>query len=29
VLLLSAVFVLVNFAVDMIYMVLDPRIRYS
>src|SRR5206468_210804 len=27
VLLLSAVFVLVNFAVDMIYMVLDPRIR--
>ena len=29
VLLLSAVFVLVNFAVDMIYVVLDPRIRYS
>ena len=29
VLLLSAVFVLVNFAVDMLYMVLDPRIRYS
>ncbi len=29
VLLLSGVFVLVNFAVDMIYMVLDPRIRYS
>ena len=29
VVLLSAVFVLVNFAVDMIYMVLDPRIRYS
>jgi peptide/nickel transport system permease protein len=29
VLLLSAVFVLVNFAVDMLYVVLDPRIRYS
>jgi peptide/nickel transport system permease protein len=29
VLLLSAVFVLVNFAVDMIYVVVDPRIRYS
>jgi peptide/nickel transport system permease protein len=29
VLLLSAVFVLVNFAVDMIYVALDPRIRYS
>ena len=29
VLLLSLVFVLVNFAVDMIYMVLDPRIRYA
>jgi peptide/nickel transport system permease protein len=29
VLLLSAVFVLVNFAVDMVYVALDPRIRYS
>ena len=29
VLLLAAVFVLVNFAVDMVYVVLDPRIRYS
>jgi peptide/nickel transport system permease protein len=29
VLLLSLVFVLVNFAVDMIYMLLDPRIRYA
>jgi peptide/nickel transport system permease protein len=29
VLLLSAVFVLVNFAVDMIYVAVDPRIRYS
>jgi len=29
VLLLSAVFVLVNFAVDMLYVVFDPRIRYS
>ncbi len=29
VLLLSAVFVLVNFAVDMIYVAIDPRIRYS
>ena len=29
VLLLSAVFVLVNFAVAMLYVVLDPRIRYS
>jgi peptide/nickel transport system permease protein len=29
VLLLAAVFVLVNFAVDMVYMVLDPRIRYA
>jgi peptide/nickel transport system permease protein len=29
VLLLAAVFVLVNFVVDMIYVVLDPRIRYS
>ena len=29
VLLLAAVFVIVNFAVDLIYLVLDPRIRYS
>ncbi len=29
VLLLAAVFVLVNFIVDMVYVVLDPRIRYS
>ena len=29
VLLLAAVFVLVNFAVDLLYVVLDPRIRYS
>lgn len=29
VLLLSLVFVLVNFAVDMIYLILDPRIRYA
>ncbi len=29
VLLLAAVFVLVNFVVDMIYIVLDPRIRYA
>lgn len=29
VLLLAAVFVIVNFLVDMIYVVLDPRIRYS
>ena len=29
VLLLASVFVIVNFVVDMIYMVLDPRIRYS
>jgi peptide/nickel transport system permease protein len=29
VLLLSAVFVLVNFAVDMIYVAIDPRIRYA
>jgi peptide/nickel transport system permease protein len=29
VLLLAAVFVIVNFIVDMIYVVLDPRIRYS
>jgi len=29
VLLLASVFVLVNFVVDMIYVVLDPRIRYS
>ena len=29
VLLLAAVFVLVNFAVDMVYMFLDPRIRYA
>jgi peptide/nickel transport system permease protein len=29
VLLLAAVFVLVNFVVDMIYMFLDPRIRYA
>jgi len=29
VLLLAAVFVLVNFLVDMVYVVLDPRIRYS
>ena len=29
VLLLAAVFVIVNFVVDMIYVVLDPRIRYS
>ena len=29
VLLLAAVFVLVNFVVDMVYVVLDPRIRYS
>jgi peptide/nickel transport system permease protein len=29
VLLLAAVFVLINFVVDMVYIVLDPRIRYS
>jgi peptide/nickel transport system permease protein len=29
VLLLAAVFVLVNFVVDMVYMFLDPRIRYA
>jgi peptide/nickel transport system permease protein len=29
VLLLASVFVLINFAVDMVYVVLDPRIRYS
>jgi peptide/nickel transport system permease protein len=29
VLLLAAVFVLINFLVDMVYVVLDPRIRYS
>ena len=29
VLLLAAVFVIVNFAIDMIYVVLDPRIRYA
>ena len=29
VLLLAAVFVVVNFIVDMVYVVLDPRIRYS
>ena len=29
VLLLASVFVLVNFAVDLVYVVLDPRIRYS
>ena len=29
VLLLASVFVLVNFAVDMVYVVLDPRIRYQ
>jgi peptide/nickel transport system permease protein len=29
VLLLASVFVLVNFLVDMLYLVLDPRIRYS
>jgi peptide/nickel transport system permease protein len=29
VLLLAAVFVLINFLVDMIYVLLDPRIRYS
>jgi len=29
VLLLSAIFVVVNFVVDMLYVVLDPRIRYS
>jgi peptide/nickel transport system permease protein len=29
VLLLASVFVLVNFIVDMVYVVLDPRIRYS
>jgi peptide/nickel transport system permease protein len=29
VLLLAAVFVFVNFVVDMVYVVLDPRIRYS
>jgi peptide/nickel transport system permease protein len=29
VLLLAAVFVIVNFIVDMVYVVLDPRIRYS
>ena len=29
VLLLAAVFVLVNFVVDLVYVVLDPRIRYS
>ena len=26
---LAAVFVLINFVVDMVYVVLDPRIRYS
>ena len=29
VLLLASVFVLVNFVVDLVYVVLDPRIRYS
>ena len=29
VVLLAAVFVLVNFAVDLIYVFIDPRIRYS
>jgi peptide/nickel transport system permease protein len=29
VLLLAAIFVFVNFIVDMLYLVLDPRIRYS
>src|SRR5207244_12235377 len=29
VLLLASVFVLINFVVDMVYVVLDPRIRYS
>jgi peptide/nickel transport system permease protein len=29
VLLLAAVFVIINFVVDMVYVVLDPRIRYS
>jgi peptide/nickel transport system permease protein len=29
VLLLAAVFVLVNFVVDMVYVLLDPRIRYA
>ena len=29
VVLLASVFVLVNFAVDLVYVVLDPRIRYS
>ena len=29
VLLLASVFVLINFVVDMVYIVLDPRIRYS
>jgi peptide/nickel transport system permease protein len=29
VLLLASIFVLVNFVVDMLYVVLDPRIRYS
>jgi peptide/nickel transport system permease protein len=29
VVLMAAVFVVVNFLVDMLYVVLDPRIRYS
>jgi ABC-type dipeptide/oligopeptide/nickel transport system permease component len=29
VVLLASVFVLVNFAVDLIYVFIDPRIRYS
>ena len=29
VLLLASVFVFVNFLVDMLYVVLDPRIRYT
>jgi len=29
VLLLASVFVLINFVVDMVYVFLDPRIRYS
>ena len=29
VLLLAAIFVIVNFIVDMLYVVLDPRVRYS
>ena len=29
VLLLASIFVFVNFAVDMLYLVLDPRIRYT